>query len=320
VISAVLAADFAKTRIVLAVIDRSGKSLAERSEATPEFTSQSAFADRCLDLASAVAKSARTKYKLVSGGVSVGGTVANESDGIKRPGPSSTNEAEVVKALQKKLKIPLLTEQHRNAMLLGEAWKGSAAKKNDVVLLLAGTGIEAGVLTGGRLLKGSHGLSGNAAWMAVSEADGFEVRRFGGLGAFCSESGVVRAAKNAIDAGFGGLLAEYDPNKFTAADVATLAREGDLTARNIFRRAGRQLGLAAASLISLFDPEMLVLGGSMTSAADLFWDELTQTALARCHPLLAKKVQIKLSKLGDKAALLGAARLAWEAASKETSR
>jgi len=312
-IPAVLAADLAKSRISIAVIDRSGRDLLQRSEPCPEYTDQSAFAERFLDLAGTLVKSVQKKCKLFSAGISVCGSPAEPER------PISAREVGLSSALHKKLKLPVAVEQHRNATVLGEAWKGVAARKKDVVALIAGAGIEAGILSAGRLLVGSHDLAGSAAWMAVSEADGFEVRRFGGLGAFCSEPGIVRAAKNAIDAGFGGLLAEYDPAKFNAPDIAHLARQGDLTARNIFRRAGHQLGLAAASLISVFDPEILVLTGSMTSAADLFLDELTQTALSRCQPLLAQKVQIRLSKLGDKAALLGAARLAWEALSERRS-
>ena len=150
--------------------------------------------------------------------------------------------------------------------------------------------------------------------MATSEADGFEVRKFGGLEAFASGPGIVRAARNAVEAGFGGQLAEYEPEAFTAEDIAELARRGDPTCKQIFRRVGKLLGLGVANLISLFDPEVVVLGGGLAGAADLFWEELTNTAMTRCQPLASRKVKLKVSGLGADANLLGAARLAWEAA------
>jgi glucokinase len=70
------------------------------------------------------------------------------------------------------------------------------------------------------------------------------------------------------------------------------------------------LGLAVANLISLFDPEVVIVSGGMIAAADLFFETLKETALARCQPLAARQVQIKLSRLGNDANLLGAARLA----------
>jgi glucokinase len=73
---------------------------------------------------------------------------------------------------------------------------------------------------------------------------------------------------------------------------------------------GKLLGLAVANLISLFDPEVVIVSGGMIAAADLFFETLTETALARCQPLAAQQVQIKLSRLGNGANLLGAARLA----------
>jgi len=89
-----------------------------------------------------------------------------------------------------------------------------------------------------------------------------------------------------------------------------LAREHEPLARQIFQRAGKLLGLAAANLISLFDPEVVIVAGEMLAAADLFFPTLKETALARCQPLAAKHVQIKLSRLGADANLLGVAYMA----------
>ena len=131
---------------------------------------------------------------------------------------------------------------------------------------------------------------------------------------FASAPGIVRAAKNAIEAGFGGSLAEYDPNLFTAEDIAELARRGDVTARQIYRRAGKQLGLAVANLVSLFDPEAVIVTGILTAASDLFWPDLLEIATLRSRPDAARSVRISLSELQGDSVLLGAAKAAWSAA------
>jgi glucokinase len=91
--------------------------------------------------------------------------------------------------------------------------------------------------------------------------------------------------------------------------VAEAARRGDARARKIFRDAGVQLGLAVANLISLFDPEVVVIGGGMAGAADLYLADLRRVALQRCQPLNARRVKIVTSKLGGDANLLGMAAL-----------
>jgi glucokinase len=220
------------------------------------------------------------------------------------------NRIPLAALVRKKLRVPVQVESDRNAAVVGEVWRGAARGKSDAVVLLIGTGIGAGIMSGGRLLRGAHELSGCAGWMVVSEADGDDVRRFGGLEAFACGPALIRAATSNIEAGFGGRLATLSAEQLTTQNIARLAREGDPFARQIFQRAGKLLGMAVANIISLFDPEVVTISGGMIGAADLFFDMLQETALARCQPLAARKVHIKISRLGNDANLLGMARLA----------
>ena len=232
-----------------------------------------------------------------------------EAIGIAAAGKISASEG----ALRARLRCPVVVDQSRHAAVLGEIWRGEARGKPDVVLLEAGSSVTAGIVTEGCLLRGNKGLAGSAAWMVVSEADGFEVRKYGGLESVASAPAIVRAARNAVEAGFGANLAEYDLEALTADDIAELARRGNLACRQIYRRVGKSLGLAAANLISLFNPEIVIISGELTLASDLFWDELTETALTRCQPLSAPSVRIRLSTLRADAKLYGAAHMAWQA-------
>ncbi|MGZ4813271.1 MAG: ROK family protein, partial [Terriglobales bacterium] len=96
-------------------------------------------------------------------------------------------------------------------------------------------------------------------------------------------------------------------------------RRGNSACMQIYRRVGKLLGLAVANLISIFDPEVVVVGGSLVSASDLFWDDLTHTALARCHPVAARQLRIRVSGLGSDANLHGAGYLAWQSANQTLS-
>ncbi len=308
----VLAADLGGTKLALAAVDGRGRIRERRSERV-DTSSVHAPAAQILRIANDL--SARVG-EFGAAAVAVPGLVRRNGT-VWAPNLRGWESVPLARMLCRKLRIPVVVESDRNAAVLGEAWRGAARGKPDVIVLIAGTGIGAGILSGGRLVRGAHELSGCAGWMAVSDRNGAEVRRFGGLEAFASGAGIARAARKVIRSGYGAKFRRLE--ELTAERVAELARAGDRTAKQIWQSAGRQLGLAVANLISLFDPEVVVFGGGMAGAADLFWDELTRTALARCQPLAAKQVQIRLSKLGGDANLLGCARLAWDAVEKHSA-
>ena len=298
----VFAADVGEKALSAALLNAEGKFLARQAEAV-DLSSQKDTLEQICRLARELAG----RNKLRAAGIAVPGQVARH--GAVWISHLHGEQISLTALLRKRLRVPVHMDTNRNAAVLGESWCGAARGKHDVVVLLAGVTIGAGVLSGGELLRGAHELAGCASWMAVSEADGDEVRRHGGLDAFASASALVRAATHSIEAGFGGKLATLPAPELTPESIAQLAREHEPVARQIFQRAGKLLGLAAANLISLFDPEVLIVSGDMLPTADLFFETLKETALARCQPLAAKHVQVKLSRLGADANLLGVARL-----------
>ncbi len=213
--------------------------------------------------------------------------------------------------LQRLLGIPVVVESDRNAAVLGEAWRGAARGKSDAIVLIIGTGIGAGILSGGRVVRGAHELSGCAGWLVVTDEQPSEASRLGQLEALVAGPAIAAAARRRLDDGEESSLSGLDRAKLSAHEVAAAARRGDPMALDIFRRCGTFLGWAVANMISLFDPEIIVLGGGMADAADLYLDSLKAAMLERAQPLAAKKVKIRVSKLGNAANLLGCASLAW---------
>jgi glucokinase len=205
----------------------------------------------------------------------------------------------------------VVVESDRNAAVLGEAWRGVARGKNHAIVLMLGTGIGAGILSGGRLLRGAHELSGCAGWMVVTDEHGPEVVRVGQLESLASGPAIARAAKKELTLGLGGLLEQMPPKPINAYEVAEAARRGDVAAIKVFQEAGRLLGYAVANLVSLFDPEIVVIGGGLASASDLFLDSLKKSMQERAQPLIGKQVRVVVSRLGGNANLLGMAQLAW---------
>jgi len=198
--------------------------------------------------------------------------------------------------MRRALRLPVVVESDRNAAVLGESWRGAARGKRDVVVVMLGTGIGAGLLSGGAIVRGAHELSGCAGWQVVSDRIDRRARRVGALEALAAGPALARRRA-------GGRQRD-------ARELAEAARSGDRRARKMFVDAGELLGRGVANIISLLNPEVVVLSGGLMEAADLFLPALRRVALASAQPLAAAKTRIVVSRLGADANLLGAAWIA----------
>lgn len=300
----IFAADLGGTKLSAALIDRRGKIVARRIEPVDRRSAEAPVKQICR-LAMMLARPRRGKLAFRAAGVAVPGLVRRTGT-VWAPNLPGWQRVPLARILAARLRVPVVVESDRNAAVLGEAWRGAAQGKSDAIVLIVGTGIGAGILSGGAIVRGAHELSGCAGWMVLGEERRAEFRRVGWLEAQTAGPAVARAAR----------LRRAQ----SAEEIAKAARRGETRARKVFAHIAKLLGLACANLISLFDPEVIVLGGGMAGAADLFFRELRRVALANSQPLAARQVRLVITRLGDRANLLGAARLAWEAAQRTKSK
>jgi len=211
-------------------------------------------------------------------------------------------------ALKKRFRLPTLVESDRNAFVVGEAWQGAARNCRDVVFLAVGTGIGAGILTGGRLLRGHGELAGSVGWMALRNQYQSIYKSIGCFEAHASGTGIGRAASKE----FGRQL--------SARELTAMARRGNRKARAVLERAGHDLGLGLANLVDVLNPEMIVMGGGVAAAGNMFLDVARKTMKQWGQPLAVKQVRVVRSRLGTRAGLLGAARLAFDHCGRPAQR
>lgn len=210
----------------------------------------------------------------------------------------------ITQELQKKLKTPVFLENDAACAALAEFWKGKAG--NDCIILTLGTGLGVGVMIDGKLLRGSRGLHPEMGHMILRPNDSEALCGCGNLG--CSEallSGVnvaKRAAKRwKISA------------PFTGKDLYELGMQKDPRALAIFEEYGDLLGHYFFNLVTLFYPKKFVLTGSFAEAHPLF----LETAKKKLHHLLERRLhtmpiepEVRLSQLGNRAGIFGAAYIA----------
>ncbi len=194
--------------------------------------------------------------------------------------------------LRKRLPVPVVIDSDRSGYVLGEAWRGAARGSTDVVFLAVGTGIGAGILSHGRLVRGSGGIAGAVGWFALDPRWREDYGRMGGFEA--------EAAGPALARRLGAASAEA---------VTEAARRGDPAARRAVDATVEWLAMGIANLISAFNPQVVVLGGGLMQARDLFLEPVRHAVRRWAQPLAAEQCRIEPTELGEDAALFGAARL-----------
>ncbi len=207
--------------------------------------------------------------------------------------------------------LPTVVDNDANAAAWAEARFGAGVGSDHMVLLTVGTGIGGGLLLGGQLYRGSAGLGAEPGHMIV-DPDGYPCAcgNRGCLEAMASGSALGRSGREAARADPGGRLAQLagSPEEVTGEVVFQAAREGDQVARELFERLGFWLGVGIASLVNLFDPELVVIGGGLVATGDLLLvparANLERYAFGLHHRELPPVVP---ARLGSEAGLVGAA-------------
>jgi glucokinase len=313
-VSHVLAVDLGGTKCSAGVVDRKGK-IVLRSTVQVDLGSALGPVSQIVQLARNLAGVKKPKDAYTAAAVAVPGLVRRNGT-VWAPNLPGWEHMPLSRHLKRSLGIPVQIESDRIAAVLGECWLGAARGKSDAIVLMIGTGIGAGILSGGRILRGAHELSGCAGWLTVTREDVPAAQGCGELESLVAGPAIARAAQERLRNEEASSLAKLDRSKISAQEVALAARQGDALALGIFHRAGRLLGFAVANLVSLLDPEVVILGGGMAGVADLYLGPLQKAMSERAQPHAAAKVRVVVSEMRDTVNLLGCARLAWELAMK----
>jgi glucokinase len=274
-----------------------------------DISSTSAPVLQIVDLANKLAAEKKPKQAYVAAAIAVPGLVRRTGT-VWAPNLPGWGRMPLARRLQRAIGIPVIVESDRNAAVLGETWLGAARGKSDAIVLMIGTGIGAGILSEGRLLRGAHELSGCAGWLTITRAELPNIAGAGELESLASGPAIARAARQRSRQEESS-LSQLEVSRITAHEVATAARAGDGLALDVFANAGRFLGYGIANMVSILDPEVVILGGGLSAVADLYLESLRNAMMERAQPVSAKQVRVVVSRLGGKANLLGCARIAW---------
>ncbi|HEO3093889.1 TPA: ROK family glucokinase [Streptococcus agalactiae] len=227
---------------------------------------------------------------------------------------------EVGSVIEKEVGIPFFIDNDANVAALGERWVGAGANNPDVVFVILGTGVGGGVIADGNLIHGVAGAGGEIGHMIVDPENGFTCTcgNKGCLETVASATGVVRVARQLAEQyeGSSAIKAAIDNgDTVTSKDIFIAAEDGDKFANSVVERVSRYLGLAAANISNILNPDSVVIGGGVSAAGEFLRSRVEKYFVTFAFPQVKKSTKIKIAELGNDAGIIGAASLANQQAS-----
>lgn len=294
----VIGVDLGGTKIAAGIVDREGRVL-ERTERPTPVGSQ----DELVAALDAAVEELRTE-RVGALGFGVPSAVDQRS-GVA---VSSVNIPLAGLPLRDRMRerhgLPVAIENDATAAAVGEWRAGAGRGRRDLVMLTLGTGVGGGVIVDGRPLRGASGAAGELGHVVV-EHDGRPCQ------GTCTGRGHLESYATGLAAG-DAARAAFGPDA-TSRDLIERAQAGEPRAVEILAEIGRRLGSAIGSLVNVFDPEVVVLGGGFGLAAADFLDGPAREVLRREALPPGQGTPIVRAELGAEAGLVGAAFVAFEA-------
>jgi len=206
--------------------------------------------------------------------------------------------------------IPVTIDSDRACYILGEIWQGNAIGKSDAIFLSVGTGIGAGILVNGNILRGAHDIAGSIGWMALDRPFKEKYIPCGCFEHHASGEGIAKVAMEILDKkkDYAGELKK--PGKIIAADVFAAYENKDVVAIQVLQECVEFWGMAVANLISVFNPEIIIFGGGVFGPALKFISAIKEEAAKWAQPIAVTQVSLETSGLGGDAGVYGAGFLA----------
>lgn len=207
-------------------------------------------------------------------------------------------DVQLVKPLRSKLRLPVWVDHDMNTLAVAEKWSGDALAHRNFVTLSVGRGIGLGIVIDRAPYRGATGSAGELGHMIV-EPDGprCECGRHGCLEALVGEDAIRRR------------VADQLGREISRDELIELAAAGDRTAVATIDAAGRKLGIAIANMITLLNPELLIICGEGTELGGTYLDPVVAAVREQTFADQGRHVEVKIQRWGDEAWAVGAATL-----------
>ncbi len=236
--------------------------------------------------------------KVLGVGVGMSGVIDSTAGVCRFSHLLQWHDVELAAPLRRRMGLPVWVENDVNTLAVAEKWAGDAHTASNFVTLSVGRGIGLGIVVDRSLYRGSHGAGGEFGHMIVEPGGPrCECGRFGCLEAMVGEGALRRR------------VSERKGHDVSREELLVLVEMGDSAALDIVDSAGRKLGLAVANMVTLLNPELLIICGEGTALGSAFIDPIVSSVREQTFADLGRQLEIKIQSWGDEAWAVGAATL-----------
>ena len=238
------------------------------------------------------------RSKVLGVGIGLSGIIDTDRGACNFSHLLQWRDVEIAEPIRRHLGMPIWVENDVNTLAVAEKWSGDANEARDFVVLTVGRGIGLGIVIDRALYRGANGADGEFGHMII-ETSGpkCECGRFGCLEAIVGEDALRRKVE------------ESQGRSLSRGELLSLVAAGDVSTLEIVRNAGRKLGLALANMITLLNPEMLIICGEGTDFGPDYLDPVVSSVREQTFADVGRTLEIKIQRWGDEAWAVGAAAL-----------
>ncbi|MBV8720977.1 MAG: ROK family protein [Candidatus Eremiobacteraeota bacterium] len=250
---------------------------------------------------------------IVGIGVGSPGNIDAETGAVLYSPNFGWHDAPLGETLRKKFGVSVFVGNDARCATLGEYTFGSGKGTKDFVLLTLGTGIGGGIVAGGQLVLGNKWGAGEVGHHQIRPTDGF-VCACGKIGCFeaqASGTGLIRHAFAVAPSFPRSIMLDVDRDKLSSKKIRKAAQAGDRHALTAWKNFTADLSIGLANIVAFVNPEVIALGGGVSTAADFMLDAVRGPVDALTTMVPKGTTQIVVAQLGNDAGQVGAATMAF---------
>lgn len=305
----VIGVRISRTRVQAALVNLGADALAWSEELLPDHSPEAVLQAALAVVGRLCVRNRVNLEELVGVGVAVPGIVQEASGTVRLSTFLNWREVPLGSLLQEALGVPVLVQRNGNASALAECYLSGEGTVTDLLYVHLGDGIGAGLVLDGRIYSGRTGRVGEIGHNIVDpHGPPCLCGNRGCLEALVSGNALAKQGQQLAASGKSPYLqAAAQESPLTAGHLIAAALQGDAAAGELLVNAGQYIGKAVAGIVNLLDMDEVVLGGDLLEAGEILLDSLERSFYSALLPFRVPEVRLRVSTIGPKAGVLGAA-------------
>ncbi len=307
----IIGVDIGRTNISAALADLDAKIVQEELRPTDADEGYDRVIARVASIIEElIAKSKVDRKNIMGVGLAVGGLMDKKRGIIEFSPDFQWRNVDPATTLSEAVGLPVMIDNVTRVAAIGELHYGIGERFRNFICINIGYGIGAGIIINGMPFYGSHGVSGEFGHIMVDKDDQriCNCGNRGCLEAIASGSGIARTVRERITGGAASVVASLcggDTERISTAMVVDAANQGDALSSAVLREAMEYLSIGVVNLITLFDPEAVILCGRVALAGNIVLDPIKAAVESRSINVNRKDIHIGVATYGTRAALMG---------------